>query len=186
LAELVEEPYFNLKESPDQQSHPGNFYATPDTNSKMKQIAWEYYQQYNEKLTINDMGLIWGGRYYTFYPYNCWTDGQYHKFHRYGRQVDVRSSSVNTQQKRDCLKELACRYQVDPILEGKAPGSLLGRDVSMLSESELDVLDRDEHYHFNFTRPTDPSVYPADDQRKECSSYLPPEVSVCPKPYLIK
>lgn len=186
LAELIKEPYFNFKESPDQQFHPGNFYATPDTNSKMKQIAWQYYQQFNERLTINDMGLIWGGRYHTFSPYNCWTHGSYHEFHRYGRQVDVRSSTVDTLQKRNCLKELACRYQVDPILEGKAPGSLLGRDVSMLSESELDALDRTEHYHFNFARPTDPPVYPKDHARRECSSYLPPEVSVCPKPYFVK
>jgi len=93
---------------------------------------------------------------------------------------------VDTQQKRNCLKELACVYQVDPILEGKAPGSLLGRDVSMLSESELDALDRDEHYHFNFARPTDPPVSPKDHDGRECSSYLPPEVSVCPKPYFVK
>lgn len=190
LTELAEEPYFAFK--PTSQYHPSNRFGTPDTNAKMKKIAWEYYQQFSERLTVNDMGLAWGGRYHSppvenvnVIP-NCWVDGQFHFYHRYGRQIDVRSSTVDTQQKRNCLKELACVYQVDPILHGKAPGSLLGRDVSMLSESELDALDRVEHYHFNFAKPTDQSVNPKDDDDIECSSYLPPEVSVCPKPYLVK
>lgn len=189
LAELAEEPYFAFK--PTSQYHPSNRFGTPDTNAKMKKIAWEYYQQFNQKLTVNDMGLAWGGRYHsppieTNEIPNCWIDGQFHFYHRYGRQIDVRSSTVNTPQKRNCLSELACIYQVDPILEGKVPGSLLGRDVSMLSESELDALDRVEHYHFNFAKPTDLTVTPRDDYRKTCSSYLPPEVSVCPKPYSLK
>lgn len=189
LAELTEEPYFAFK--PTSQYHPANRFGTPDTNAKMKKIAWDYYQQFNEKLTVNDMGLVWGGRYNSppvesnTVP-NCWVDGQEHFYHRYGRQIDVRSSTVNTQQKRDCLKELACRYQVEPLFEGKAPGSLLGRDLSLFSETEMDALDRVEHYHFNFARPTDPQVTPQDDTRKECSSYLPPEVSACPKPYSVK
>lgn len=189
LTELTEEPYYAFK--PTSQYHPSNRFGTPDTNAKMKKIAWEYYQQFNQKLIVNDMGLAWGGRYHSppvesnIIP-NCWTHGAYHEFHRYGRQIDVRSSNVDTQQKRNCLRELACVYQVDPILHGKAPGSLLGRDVSMLSELELDALDRVEHYHFNFAKPTDPTVSPKDHDGRECSSYLPPEVSVCPKPYVVK
>lgn len=189
LTELTEEPYFAFK--PTSQYHPSNRFGTPDTNAKIKKIAWEYYQQFSQKLIVNDMGLAWGGRYHSppieenEIP-NCWTHGLYHEFHRYGRQVDVRSSNVDTQQKRNCLKELACVYQVDPILHGKAPGSLLGRDVSMLSELELDALDRVEHYHFNLARPTDPPVSPKDHNGRVCSSYLPPEVSVCPKPYVVK
>lgn len=189
LTELTEEPYFLFK--PTSQYHPSNRFGTPDTNAKTKKIAWEYYQQFNQKLTVNDMGLAWGGRYHSppieenEIP-NCWTHGLYHEFHRYGRQTDVRSSNVDTQQKRNCLQELACIYQVDPILHGKAPGSLLGRDVSMLSELELNALDRVEHYHFNFARPTDPPVSPKDHDGRVCSSYLPPEVSVCPKPYTVK
>lgn len=179
LAELSAEPYYDFKESEDQQAHPGNFYATPDTNAKMKKIAWEYNQQFNENLMINDIGLIWGGRYQTISPYNCWTDGQYHLFHRYGRQVDIRSLGMAAE-KRQCLEEIACKYQVKPILEGKYPGSLLGQDYSGYSSSELDALDRVEHYHFNFARPTDMVVNPKDDARGTCPDPVV-TASVCPK-----
>jgi hypothetical protein len=180
LAELTAEPYFEFKVSEDQKAHPGNHFATPDTNSKMKQIAWEYYQQFNEKLTINDMGLVWGGRYNTFSPYNCWVDGAEHVYHRYGRQVDIRSIDMPTEE-RNCLIEIACKYQVQPILEGKYPGSLLGHDYSSASSKELDALDRIEHYHFNFVRPTDMVVDPKDDSRITCPAPVIAEKSACPK-----
>ncbi|MHB0997478.1 MAG: hypothetical protein ACYC2I_14025 [Elusimicrobiales bacterium] len=180
LGELSAEPYFEFKTSEDQQAHPGNHFATPDTNAKIKQIAWEYFQQYNQRLTINDMGLVWGGRYSTFSPYNCWTNGNQHFYHRYGRQVDVRSWSI-PQTNKACFKEIACKYQVHPILEGKAPGTIPERDYSNVSAFEADILDNTEHYHLNFTRPTDPVVNPVDDIRTECSSFTPPEVSACPK-----
>ena len=178
LAELAVEPYFEFKVSDDQKAHPGNHFATPDTNTKIKQVAWEYYQQFNEKLTINDMGLVWGGRYNTFSPYNCWVDGSEHVYHRYGRQVDIRSADMSAE-KRNCLNEIACKYQVQPILEGKYPGSLLGHDYSKASSLELDALDRIEHYHFNFTRATDMVVDPKDDSRITCPTIA--EKSVCPK-----
>jgi len=181
LTELTAEPYFDFKISDDQQAHPGNHFATPDTNSKIKQIAWEYYQQYNQKITINDMGLIWGGRYSTFSPYNCWTDGNEHFYHRYGRQVDVRSWAI-PQENRACFKEIACKYQVHPILEGKAPGTLPEKDYANITPFEAEILDRTEHYHLNFVRPTDPAVEPIDDARTSCSTFIPPEVSACPKP----
>lgn len=180
LAELAEEPYFAFKVSEDQNAHPGNHFATPDTNSKMKQIAWEYYQQFNEKLTINDMGLVWGGRYNTFSPYNCWGNGAEHVYHRYGRQVDIRAVDMSAT-KRNCLNEIACKYQVQPILEGKYPGSLLGHDYSNASLRELDALDRIEHYHFNFTRATDMVVDPKDDSRITCPDPAMLEKSACPK-----
>jgi len=189
LNELTQEPYYAFK--PSSQYHPSNHYATPDTIAKLKQIAWEYYQQFGEKLIITDIGLIWGGRYSsppneTNEIPNYWVNGNEHFYHRYGRQADIRSSTINTPQKRKCLEELACIGQVEPILEGKAPGRLLGHDFSMLSEFELDRLDRVEHYHFNFRRPTDYPFTPKDDERGVCQSYIPPEVSACPKPYSLK
>lgn len=180
LAELPLEPYYEFKISEDQQAHPGNHFATPDTNAKIKQIAWEYFQQYSQRLTINDMGLVWGGRYSTFSPYNCWTNGNQHFYHRYGRQVDVRSWSI-PQANKACFKEIACKYQVHPIPEGKAPGTIPERDYSNVTAFEADILDNTEHYHLNFTRPTDSVVNPVDDIRTECSSFSPPEVSACPK-----
>lgn len=183
LNEFQPEPYFVFKEADG--NHSANRFATPDTNAKLKKIAWEYYSVYKpttteKMITINDMGLVWGGRYNTFEPYNCWVNGNEHFYHRYGRQVDVRSWNI-PQANRACFKEIACKYQVHPILEGKAPGTIPERDYSNISLFEADVLDKTEHYHLNFTRPTDPQVDPADDARTSCSSFIPPEVSACPK-----
>lgn len=138
LSELVQEPYYAFK--PATKYHPSNHFATPDTNAKLKQIAWEYYGMYHPTadgmININDMGLVWGGRYHSPDDPNevpkCWTDGQRHLYHRYGRQVDVRSWNIPAGN-RKCFEEIACKYLVEPILEGKAPGSLLGRDFSNIS-----------------------------------------------------
>jgi len=183
LNELGPEPYFVLKEA--DENHAANRFATPDTIAKLKQIAWEYYSVYKptateKMITVNDAGLIWGGRYNTFYPYNCWIDGNEHFYHRYGRQVDIRSWNI-PYANRACFEEICCKYQVHPILEGKAPGSVPERDYSNLSFFEADILDRVEHYHLNFARPTDMVVVPKDDARASCASFIPPEVSACPK-----
>lgn len=183
LKELEPEPYFVFK--PADQNHPANRFATPDTNAKMKRIAWEYDKMFNppmdKMITITDMGLKWGGRYNTYPPYNCWVDGLEHKYHRYGRQVDVRSSNIDTPEKRKCFEEICCKYQVQPLLHGKNPGSLLGRDFSNLSLDELDALDKVEHYHLNFRRATDPIVFPPDDDAANCPGVTPAK-SACPRP----
>jgi len=182
LQELSAEPYFRFKQADG--NHPANRFGTPDTNAKLKQIAFEYYDMYHPTpsgmLTVNDMGLIWGGRYNTNAPYNCWADGGEHVRHRYGRQVDVRSFNI-PEGNRKCFEEIACKYLVAPILEGSAPGSLSNIDISKLKPSELDALDKVEHYHLNFARPTDPPVDPADDARSNCPG-TPPAFTSCPKP----
>lgn len=190
LKELEPEPYFAFKvpaqNDPDQPKHPTHNYATPDTIVKFKQIAWEYNQQFsasttNSKLIVNDMGLIWGGRYNYDSPWNCWVNGQHHFYHRYGRQMDVHTLTM-TQEQRRCLEEIACKYQVRPILENKDLLSILPKDLSTLSPSKIDELDRVMHYHLNFTRPTDMVVVPPDDDRGNCPSPDTAEISACPKP----
>lgn len=187
LTELKAEPYFIFKEpGTDEQKHPAYHYGTPDTIAKFKQIAWEYNQQFsasatNSKLIVNDMGLIWGGRYNYDSPWNCWVDGQHHFFHRYGRQMDIHTRSMSAEQ-RSCLVEIACKYQVRPQFEGKAIDSLLGHDYSRFSSSELDELERVIHYHLNFARPTDMVVTPPDDDRDAtCPDPALAEKSACPK-----
>lgn len=184
LEELPEDSTFDFKVSPDQKAHPGNHYATPDTNSKMNDIAAEYYRQYNEKLVVNDMGLVWGGRYRTNADingeYNYWVNGTDHVHHRYGRQIDIRSWNI-AQKKRACFKEIACKYGAQPILEGKAVGTLGDRDYSGLSVEEMEALDKTEHYHLNFRQIPDPTVNPPDDKRTVCNE--PQDDSVCPKPF---
>lgn len=183
LAELLPEPYFDIKQSDG--GHPVNRYATPDTIAKLKQISWEFYEQFHlsdkQKFTVTDMGLAWGGRFRWDSPWNCWEDGASHQFHRYGRQVDVRSSNMTTPEMRACFEAIACKYQVEPILERTSGSSPSVRDFSKLSAAGIDALDRVEHYHLNFTRPTDPPVNPADDSRTRCAGSPPPE-SVCPNP----
>jgi|GEM_PF-1855460 len=179
LEELKAEPYYDLKNSPDQVAHPHNFYGTPDTLAKIKQIAWEFYKQFNKKIKINDIGLVWGGRYDTSKEYYCNVDGRGHRFHRYGRQIDVNSLQMDEQQ-RECFKEIACRYNVQPYLEGKKTGSLLGLDFSNSPEEELDRADGIEHFHLNFALPTDMVVNPKDDPTIVCPQILRKESS-CPK-----
>lgn len=181
LQELAAEPYFKFK--PADGNHAANRFGTPDTNAKLKQIAFEYYDMYRSTaagmLTVNDIGLVWGGRYNTNAPYNCWADGREHVHHRYGRQVDVRSLNI-PKANRKCFEEIACKYLVEPILEGTAPGSLPDIDISKLDPSDWDALDAVEHYHLNFARPTDIPVNPKDDARTNCPG-IPPAFSACPK-----
>lgn len=188
LTELQPEPYFDFKApDADQQKHPAYHYATPDTNAKFKQIAWEYSQQFNtspqnKKLIVNDMGLIWGGRYNYDSPWNCWNDGQHHAFHRYGRQMDIHTLSMSDEQ-RNCLVEIACKYQVRPMFEGKALDDQLRQSYSKLSPIELDEYERVIHYHLNFARPTDMVVSPPDDDRPSpCPDPVMAWKSACPKP----
>lgn len=192
LKELEPEPYFSFKvppqNDPDQPKHPAHNYATPDTITKFKQIAWEYNQQFstsaaNSRLIINDMGLIWGGRYNYDSPWNCWINGQHHYYHRYGRQMDIHALSMSTEQ-RNCLAEIACKYQVRPMFENKDQLSLLPKDLSNLPASELDALDRTIHYHLNFARPTDMIVSPPDDNRPSpCPDPVQAYKSTCPKQF---
>lgn len=183
LYELMEEPYFTFKESDGH--HPKNHFATLDTITKFKKIAWEYYNIYkptdSEALVkVNDIGLPWGGRYNTYPPYNCWIDGGEHFYHRYGRQIDIRSWNI-PKENRKCFEEIACKYGAQPILEGKAPGTLNIRNYGNISLMEADALDRTEHYHLNFWTPSDPTVTPSDDHRKVCPDN-PPVPSYCPSP----
>ena len=110
LEELTKEPYFAFKKSPS--FHPSNHFATKDTIDKWKNIAWEYYEIYhpsgNEILTITDIGLPWGGRYYVYgenVAGSCWTEGRNHTHHRYGRQIDVRSKYM-PKENYECFKEI--------------------------------------------------------------------------------
>ncbi len=184
LEELKPEPYFTFKSADGH--HSANRFAAADTNIKLKQIAWEYYSVYKpatayKMITINDMGLIWGGRYHALEPHNCWANGADHVYHRYGRQVDVRSWNI-PRANRACFKEIACKHHAHPILEGSAPGAIPEKDYSNISSLKADILDRMEHYHLNFAGPADPQVDPIDDTRTTCPSVIPPEVSACPKP----
>jgi len=183
LEELQSEPYFVFKKA--DEHHPANRFATPDTNARLKQMAWEYYQMFQPpttgQITITEMGLPWGGRFSV--NDECWTDGIEHQFHRYGRQVDVRSWNMDTQEKRKCFEEIACKYQVQPLLHGKMSESLLRKDFSNISFFEADILDKAEHYHLNFARPTDPPVNPKDDPTSTCPG-ITPAISACPKPLL--
>lgn len=178
LKELISLATYKFKVSPEQTAHPNNHYATPDTNKKMGRIAWEYYRQYKKRLTIIAMSLAWGGRYDTNQEHDCWTDGKEPLFHQYGRQVDIRSYDIAPQQ-RACFEEIACKYGAQPLFEGQAVGTVQHKDYSGLSASEADALDRAEHYHLNFTQPTDPVQNPPDQKYTPCK---PPKTSVCPVP----
>jgi len=181
LATLDASPYLAFK-TPDPH-HATYLFGTPDTNEKLKKIASEYYEIYKptsaELITVTDIGLPWGGRYQTEEPHDCWVDGQLHFCHRYGRQVDVRSWNIPAE-RRKCFEEIACKYLVEPILEGKAPRTLPQIDYARVSTLEADMYDRAEHYHLNFARPTDPPVVPRDDARTSCPGVIPAGESACP------
>ena len=193
LEDMSPEAYFLVK--PAFKFHPKTNFATEDTIYRFKRIAWDYYEIYGSStsapmLVVMDMSLPWGGRYNA--PANesdlpaCYTEGGFHTYHRYGRQVDVRAWNM-TQQQQNCLAEIACRYQAASVLEtGYAAKDIipLSQDLPTANIAPFDkeTFALDAKYprmHLNFVSPYDDAMVPPDDSTSNCPA-MPPTVSACP------
>lgn len=188
LEEVFAEPYLRLKTP--SANHPKSYFGTTDTVIKINQIAKEYNDAFPKApaITLTDMSLPWGGRFYFPTPSEgCWIEGDSHFYHRYGRQIDVRIWSI-PESNRDCLEEIACKYFAEAIVHG-APGVNTHprrADIpfysSVSSEEENRLDNKEPHYHLNFSLATDPPVNPADQPKGNKCAVSPAAKSACPRP----
>ena len=70
-----------------------NHYAIADVRTNIQSIATAYHQQFPDEvvLQINDMSLLYGGR---FDINGLWSGNSDHQYHRQGTDVDIRSTSI--------------------------------------------------------------------------------------------
>jgi hypothetical protein len=81
--------------------HPVNHFGTATTVALTQTIMSEFRQQTGKVAGVNDMSLVWGGKFDFYRPnsqYGCWSDASScpHAEHRKGRNVDVDTGSLGT------------------------------------------------------------------------------------------
>ncbi|MBI4655986.1 MAG: hypothetical protein HY746_04460 [Elusimicrobia bacterium] len=119
--------------------HPENHYGEYKALKKMQSIAWTYKQEFpnDSLLVINDISLPWGGLFdvgtTTTPPIQLIPWRPPHWYHRYGRQIDVRSWSIEHPER---FEAICCANGVQPILErGNIDEILKNIDFSVLPSS---------------------------------------------------
>ncbi|MBP7796126.1 MAG: hypothetical protein KA059_05050 [Elusimicrobiales bacterium] len=160
-------------------THPANHFARSQTIDLLKEIAWKYHEEFpkSEVLNINDISLIWGG---LFDVNNNWKPP--HTFHRYGRQVDIRSWSIHPENV-ERFKQICCELGVEVELHSKDHKPLNAFESAIwektifnlppwnqLSEKELD--ERTPHYHLVFPKYDDEVDDPQDQTPQGCPSVI--------------
>lgn len=145
--------------------HVIHHFGRPSTITSLRQIAWQYHVEFPNApvLCINDISLRWGGK---FDVNGQWTGGD-HKYHRYGKQADVRINTIPPAN-RSRFKEICCQYGVQPKEEGKwEDPNMENLDLSYISCGTPDK-STGPHYHLNFENSADPVENPPDDPTHTC------------------
>ena len=168
--------------------HPINHFGKIQTLDLLKEIAWQYHSEFpnDEVLNINDISLRWGGLFdvkidSTTGEHILWVTP--HKFHRYGRQADLRLRTIPAENRARFIQ--ICRdvgdVGVEVELHSKigVPLSLFESSIwentdfnlppwNSFSEKELDM--RVPHYHLVFPKYDNEVDNPVDQIPQNCSS----------------
>lgn len=110
----------------DTPQHPQNHNGTLNVNSRMGDIAQQFYQQTSIRIRINDMSLNWGGLFDIGRPYGVFWQSP-HNEHRWGLNVDVGTSNLGNY--RNLFYNIAA-------MNGAADGG--------------PILDEGDHFHLRF------------------------------------
>lgn len=113
--------------------HPQNHFGTASAIAVLQTILREFRQQTGVVATVNDISLVWGGKFDFYKPnsqYGCWWDPHDqcpHGEHRQGRNADIPFTGLGAQQAK--FYDIAMQY-------GGASGG--------------PILNEGNHYHLRF------------------------------------